>query len=157
MQTFFYCTLLTVALISYIPPATPVANNQLYTDTIIRDQKAEPAPAILPGVTARNLPANRPERTGIFPILHGGLIEEKRPVQQDTISKKFPDRLNRDSVPQTVVCPICLKSDMVIGIIYGKPGKEAIKLSEAGKLKLGGCVISDKSPHQFCKRDKIAF
>jgi hypothetical protein len=55
------------------------------------------------------------------------------------------------------VCPHCHKKEFVIPIRYGKPGTALIKLAEQGKVKLGGCVLSAKSPKFYCKADKLEF
>ncbi len=54
-------------------------------------------------------------------------------------------------------CPICKKTDMVIPIVYGYPGPELFKMSEKGKIKLGGCCISPENTEWYCKRDKKEF
>ena len=36
-------------------------------------------------------------------------------------------------------------------ILYGEPNGEAIMLEVEGKIKLGGCLITDISPEYFCK------
>jgi hypothetical protein len=47
-------------------------------------------------------------------------------------------------------CPKCssLKS---IKILYGMPTHEAFLLAEEGKIKLGGCCITDSDPEYYCK------
>jgi rubredoxin len=52
---------------------------------------------------------------------------------------------------KTRICPKCgLK--VVIEIIYGLPSFEGFELAEAGKVILGGCVISEDSPRWHCKK-----
>ena len=58
---------------------------------------------------------------------------------------------------KTKKCPICHKSDQVIPIIYGMPGKALQKKYEKGKVKLGGCIIMEDNPQWFCKRDEKKF
>jgi len=47
-------------------------------------------------------------------------------------------------------CPKC-KSKKVIPIAYGLPTYETFKLSEEGKIKLGGCCVTNNDPEYFCK------
>ena len=47
-------------------------------------------------------------------------------------------------------CPKC-GSLNTIKILYGMPTHEAFLLSEEGKIKLGGCCITDLDPEYFCK------
>jgi predicted RNA-binding Zn-ribbon protein involved in translation (DUF1610 family) len=48
------------------------------------------------------------------------------------------------------VCPKCGSSN-VIPIIYGLPSYEAFLESKEGKIKLGGCIVSDDNPNWHCK------
>jgi hypothetical protein len=54
-------------------------------------------------------------------------------------------------------CPVCRKNDEVIPIAYGYPGEEMIEDFEAGRIKLGGCVIEPDQPRWYCKRDQKPF
>ena len=54
-------------------------------------------------------------------------------------------------------CPVCKKNDGVIQILYGLPGEELFNEAEQGKVKLGGCVVTNFDPHWYCKRDKKEF
>lgn len=47
-------------------------------------------------------------------------------------------------------CPKC-KSKKVIPIVYGYPSAEMWKLSEEGKIELGGCCVMNNDPEYFCK------
>ena len=47
-------------------------------------------------------------------------------------------------------CPKC-KSKKVIPIVYGFPSAKMFKLSEEGKIKLGGCIVISNNPNYFCK------
>ncbi len=47
-------------------------------------------------------------------------------------------------------CPKC-GSNNSMKILYGEPNGEAIMLEVEGKIKLGGCLITDISPEYFCK------
>ena len=46
-------------------------------------------------------------------------------------------------------CPFC-GSDEVVPIVWGYPGPDLIPDLEAGKIVLGGCVVSDRDPSWFC-------
>lgn len=48
------------------------------------------------------------------------------------------------------ICPKCGSKDSV-KILYGYPNGEAIMLEAEGKMKLGGCLITDINPEYFCK------
>ena len=48
-------------------------------------------------------------------------------------------------------CPECGSND-VIPIQYGIPGPEMFKEWEAGKIELGGCVITGDDPNWYCKK-----
>ncbi len=50
-------------------------------------------------------------------------------------------------------CPKC-KSNNVVPIIYGKPGKEMMKNVKEGKIVLGGCIIKPFSKKWHCKECK---
>lgn len=62
-----------------------------------------------------------------------------------------------DTLYTSKVCPLCHRKENVIPIIYGKPGKGSIKLAEIGNIKLGGCMVSEKSPKFYCKTDNFEF
>jgi len=47
-------------------------------------------------------------------------------------------------------CPRCC-SLSVIKIIYGMPTHDAFLMAEEGKIKLGGCCITDLDPEYYCK------
>lgn len=47
-------------------------------------------------------------------------------------------------------CPKC-GSLSVIKIIYGMPTHDAFLMAEEGKIKLGGCYITDSDPEYYCK------
>lgn len=46
-------------------------------------------------------------------------------------------------------CPSC-GSPKVVRILYGMPSYEAFLEAEAGKIILGGCVVSDNDPKWGC-------
>lgn len=47
-------------------------------------------------------------------------------------------------------CPKCGSKNSV-KIVYGMPSYELFQEAEAGKVKLGGCVIIEGNPEYFCK------
>lgn len=47
------------------------------------------------------------------------------------------------------VCPSC-GSRNVIKILYGYPTGEALFMEAQGKIKLGGCLITDINPEYYC-------
>ena len=54
------------------------------------------------------------------------------------------------------VCPVCNQGDEVIPMRYGKQNEEGMRLAQAGKIHLGGCMSSGR-PSRYCKRDEIEF
>lgn len=54
-------------------------------------------------------------------------------------------------------CPICKKKDMVIPVLYGRPGRELQEKEKAGTVKLAGCVYGKGMPRFHCKRDNKGF
>ena len=49
-----------------------------------------------------------------------------------------------------IKCPFCGKRH-TIPIQYGMPTHEAFLNEQAGKIKLGGCIISEDNPSRYCK------
>jgi hypothetical protein len=47
-------------------------------------------------------------------------------------------------------CPVCHSSN-VLPYMYGLPNAEAAQEAKQGKLLLGGCCISEESPHWHCR------
>lgn len=79
-------------------------------------------------------------------------------VSQDTVinlSIDFPPPCSYNK--ENIICPICHKKDKVIPIIYGLPIKKTMKKAKKGKLRLGGCMVSDCDPYWYCKRDEKEF
>ncbi|SDL75580.1 Carboxypeptidase regulatory-like domain-containing protein [Salinimicrobium catena] len=60
-------------------------------------------------------------------------------------------------IHNTMNCPVCNKKDEVIPVVYGMPTEKTMKKADQGKVKLGGCVVSDCEPKWYCKRDKRWF
>lgn len=48
------------------------------------------------------------------------------------------------------MCPAC-GSVNIVKIVYGYPCFELFQNAEAGKVRLGGCCISDSDPEYFCR------
>jgi hypothetical protein len=48
-------------------------------------------------------------------------------------------------------------TDEIIPIGYGYPTEKTMKKAQAGKIYLGGCIITDCSPAWYCKKHKITF
>ncbi|MBC7873100.1 MAG: hypothetical protein H7Y01_03830 [Ferruginibacter sp.] len=80
----------------------------------------------------------------ILPFLFMVQLSFSQPAS-DTAAIKLP------------ACPVCKKTEKVIPILYGKPGKEAIEKAARGECYLGGCVISKDSPRYYCRRDDKEF
>ncbi len=54
-------------------------------------------------------------------------------------------------------CPICLKKDKVIPILYGYPSEKMRQKRDKGKIRLGGCMVTNCDPKWFCTRDDQEF
>ena len=52
-------------------------------------------------------------------------------------------------------CPVCKSNSDVVGILYGRPGPQAIKDANEGKIVLRGC--SPKPENWYCKKCKKDF
>ena len=48
-------------------------------------------------------------------------------------------------------------SDKLIRIVYGLPTKRAMRKAKRGKIRLGGCIVSDCDPQWYCKKHNIEF
>lgn len=48
------------------------------------------------------------------------------------------------------VCPACGATITPIPIIYGMPGGDLFAESEAGRVQLGGCVVTGDDPEWAC-------
>lgn len=60
-----------------------------------------------------------------------------------------------DSLP-SLKCPFCGKRN-TIPIQYGMPIYEAFLDEQLGKIKLGGCIITENNPSRYCKDCKKSF
>jgi len=64
----------------------------------------------------------------------------------------FPD----PCITSKKVCPQG-HSDYIISIIYGYPTNRNLKKAKKGKIKLGGCVVTDCDPKWHCTKHNIDF
>ncbi len=51
---------------------------------------------------------------------------------------------------EKIKCPACGAKN-VVKICYGLPTYETFLEAQAGKIKLGGCIVEENSPEYFCK------
>lgn len=58
---------------------------------------------------------------------------------------------------KNTTCPYCLKNDLVIPIVYGRPTKRLEKKSFKDKILLGGVNNNRCKPHWYCRRDMKLF
>ena len=49
-------------------------------------------------------------------------------------------------------CPNCSSAEFVVSIRYGMPGVEMQQKHYEGKIKLGGCSVTEDDPHWHCKK-----
>ena len=56
---------------------------------------------------------------------------------------------NELTLPDRVECPACGRDDGV-AILYGMPAPEAIEAVEAGRIVLGGCMITENADTRHC-------
>jgi len=82
----------------------------------------------------------------------------------DTVIKKYENDLGdylfikcKKMKRFTKKCPTCQSNDQVVPIMYGMPGPKMQDDHFAGKIHLGGCVISENDPKWFCQRDEVEF
>ena len=47
------------------------------------------------------------------------------------------------------MCPRC-SSSKVLPIVYGYPSEDLMAEAEAGKVRLGGCIVSPGDPDRAC-------
>ena len=55
------------------------------------------------------------------------------------------------------ICPSGNHTDNLIPIAYGLPGKRLMKKYKKGKVRLGGCIVTDCDPMWYCKEHAIEF
>ena len=72
--------------------------------------------------------------------------------EQRTENFVFPD----PCLTSKKVCPQG-HSDYIIPIIYGYPTNRNLKKAKKGKIKLGGCVVTDCDPKWHCTKHNIDF
>jgi len=70
-----------------------------------------------------------------------------------------PDDLEKKRLKlKEKVCPSCSKKNKVIRILYGYPNDDNVfEKEKEGKLRIGGCVVSNDSPKYYCKRCDLEF
>lgn len=68
-----------------------------------------------------------------------------------------PDTTFYKQFEEDYVCPICLKSKYLIPIIYGVPLLKQMKKADRGKIRLGGCIITEFNPKYYCRLDDFEF
>jgi len=51
-------------------------------------------------------------------------------------------------------CPKCGR--VLIPIAYGYPSESTFEESEAGRVRLGGCVVTQADPQWWCENDRAA-
>lgn len=77
-------------------------------------------------------------------------------IQIKTIYKIPPCEYDKKS--SKIICPVCMKYDQVVPIIYQRiPTGKNKELIEEGKAISGGCQMFWCSPNSYCKRDKHWF
>jgi hypothetical protein len=54
-------------------------------------------------------------------------------------------------------CPTCGSTDKVIPIVYGRPTSETWQLAKAGRVALGGCVVTGEDPAWRCRSCRADF
>jgi len=73
------------------------------------------------------------------------------------VTIKVPDNKYYTSFVEQKKCPICLSGKHIIPVLYGYPSKKLFRKADAGKVLLGGCIISDSAPLFYCKKDSFQF
>jgi len=63
--------------------------------------------------------------------------------------RKKAVRSSRNDLPEP--CPTCASTDKVIPIVYGEPTSETWELVRAGRVALGGCVVTGDDPAWRCR------
>lgn len=54
-------------------------------------------------------------------------------------------------------CPRCGRSDVVVPILFGYPGPEAMDAAARGELRLRGCILPPEPIRFHCERDDLSF
>jgi len=96
-----------------------------------------------------------------------GLRKLERDIQNreiDRVIRKYENELGdylfikcKKMKRFTKKCPVCGSNDQVVPVMYGMPGPKMQDDAAAGKIHLGGCIISDNDPKWYCQRDETAF
>ena len=58
--------------------------------------------------------------------------------------------MNQNVEIETRTCPRCKAEIRPVPIVYGFPSAEMWEDEQAGKVRLGGCVVWDESPDYSC-------
>jgi len=56
---------------------------------------------------------------------------------------------NSESGSSKTACPSCGANDSV-PIVYGLPGPELMEEAKAGKVAIGGCIVTSDNPTREC-------
>jgi rubrerythrin len=59
---------------------------------------------------------------------------------------------DRGTKPRERTCPSCNELVRPVPIVYGMPTQETYEEAQAGKLSLGGCVLTGDDPEWACPR-----
>ena len=59
--------------------------------------------------------------------------------------------------PKVSSCPECVRTDVVVPILYGYPSAGAMEAAERDEIVLAGCMVGDLDPSYYCRRCRIGF
>jgi len=68
---------------------------------------------------------------------------------QDTIFYKHHQQIH--------LCPVCLKSNSLIPIVYGFSSSEMVRQARHNIIRLGGCLVWEIMPLLYCRKDDLEF
>jgi len=71
-------------------------------------------------------------------------------LDDSELEKMLPGAKTMMEAARRTTCPKCGKRNS-IPIQYGLPVLDMFKEAEAGKIKLGGCEVTDNDPGRHCK------
>lgn len=91
----------------------------------------------------------------------------ERPIVKDSIVIKNEETVELNVHPEKECHfhypkgykPHCPKNplDKFIPIVYGFPSPKMFKKAKAGKIRLGGCIVTDCDPHYYCPKHDLEF
>jgi len=81
----------------------------------------------------------------------------KATVADTLVTIRVPDYQYYADFVARKKCPVCLSGRHVVPILYGYPSPKMFRKSDAGKISLGGCILSEYSPRLYCKKDDFRF